>query len=67
MITYEIYSLSMSLLDHPNTTSQITYNFAIAWYSFQTHTLYLNRSHGNQQATLYDTNPVSTVTLMEIA
>ena len=66
---YAIAPVSMSLLDHPNTTSQITYNFAIAWYNWHADSLYLNRSHANQQDSSgrYDTNPVSTVTLMEIA
>tara|TARA_B100002019_G_C21249079_1_gene590045 strand:+ start:994 stop:1644 length:651 start_codon:yes stop_codon:yes gene_type:complete len=64
---YAIKSASMSLLDHPNTTSQITYNFAIAWYAWENYALYLNRSHANQQSSHFDTNPVSTVTLMEIA
>tara|TARA_A100001388_G_scaffold237532_1_gene191908 strand:+ start:1036 stop:1665 length:630 start_codon:yes stop_codon:yes gene_type:complete len=64
---YIIAPVSMSLLDHPNTTSQITYNFAISWYAWENYNLYLNRTNQNQQQALYDTNPVSTVTLMEIA
>ena len=64
---YTIAPFSCSLLDHPNTTSQITYNFAISWYAWQNYNLYLNRTSENQQQALYDTNPVSTVTLMEIA
>ena len=64
---YVICPVSMSLLDHPNTTSQITYNFAIAYYAWATHAIYLNRSSENQQQATYDTNPVSVVTLMEIA
>ena len=65
--TYRCEPLSMILLDHPNTTSQITYNFAIAHYNWSATTLYLNRSNTNQQQATYDTNPVSTVVLMEIA
>ena len=65
--SYTIAPFSCSLLDHPNTTSQITYNFAIAWYAWENYNLYLNRTSENQQQALYDTNPVSTVTLMEIA
>ncbi len=67
--TYMVVPTSMILLDHPNTTSQITYNFAMSFYNWDTQTIYLNRSHSNQQNSggLYDTNPVSTVTLMEIA
>ena len=65
---YVISPVSMSLLDHPNTTSQITYNFAVTFYNWSANTIYLNRSNQNQQsASGYDTNPVSTVTLMEIA
>ena len=64
---YEIQPVSMSLLDHPNTTSQITYNFAVGFYLWQSYSLFMNRSYGNQQGNYYDTNPVSTVTLMEIA
>mgnify|MGYP001502058006 CR=1 FL=1 len=64
---YTIAPFSCSLLDHPNTTSQITYNFAISWYAWENYNLYLNRTSENQQQALYDTNPVSTVTLMEIA
>jgi len=62
---YEIEAVSMSLLDHPNTTSQVTYNFALTHYLWQSYAFYINRSQGNQQATQYDTNPVSTVVLTE--
>jgi len=67
--TYMINPTSMILLDHPNTTSQITYNFAMSFYNWASQACYLNRSNSNQQHSggLYDTNPVSTVTLMEIA
>ena len=67
--TYMVVPTSMTLLDHPNTTSQITYNFAMSFYNWDTQTIYLNRSHQNQQSGsgIYDTNPVSVVTLMEIA
>ena len=64
---YQIYTNSMSLLDHPNTTSQITYNFAVSFYLWQSYSLCVNRSLGNQQSSTYETNPVSTVTLLEIA
>lgn len=66
---YMILPISMSLLDHPNTTSQITYNFAVTYYNWENYAIYLNRSHINQNssANLYDTNPVSTVVLTEFA
>ena len=57
----------MSLLDHPNTTSQVTYNFAVSFSQGKVMALAHNRSWGNQQSNTYDTNPVSTVTLLEIA
>jgi hypothetical protein len=68
-VTYMIVPISMILLDHPNTTSQITYNFGVTYYNWASSSFYINRSNQNQQAgsNLYDTNPVSTVTLMEIA
>ena len=34
---YQIYTSSMSLLDHPNTTSQVTYNFAVSFYLWQSY------------------------------
>ena len=66
---YMINPTSMILLDHPNTTSQITYNFAMSFYNWASQFIYLNRSYNNAQnsSNLYDTNPVSTVTLLEIA
>ena len=66
---YMVAPTSMILLDHPNTTSQITYNFAMSFYNWASQAIYLNRSYNNAQNStgLYDTNPVSTVTLMEIA
>ena len=40
--TYMVVPTSMTLLDHPNTTSQITYNFAMSFYNWDTQTIYLN-------------------------
>lgn len=53
--------------DSPNTTSAITYQIQIGGYSSDA-TVYLNRSYQFQvNANDYDTIPVSTITLMEIA
>ena len=69
---YRIFPYHMSLIDHPNSTSQQTYHFAIRWYSWdQTgyQWLSINRSYQNGADALNDweTSPVSTVTLLEIA
>lgn len=53
--------------DSPNTTSAITYQVQIGGYDADA-TVYLNRSYLFQaSANNYDTIPVSTITLMEIA
>ena len=53
--------------DSPNTTSAITYQVQLGGYSSDA-TVYLNRSYQFQSAANnYDTIPVSTITLMEIA
>ena len=70
---YRLFPYHMSLIDHPNSTSQQTYHFAIRWYSWASsgyQWLSVNRSYQNSNDTSYndyDTSPVSTVTLMEIA
>ena len=66
---WNVTPISMSLVDHPNSTSQQTYHFAIRWYYWESGSIYLNRSFANldHQYDMYDTQPVSTVTLLEIA
>ncbi len=68
--TYGLYSTSNTggvHQDSPNTTSAITYQVQLGGYSTDA-TVYLNRSHQFQSAANeYDTIPVSTITLMEIA
>lgn len=68
--TYGVYNTNSTggiHQDSPNTTSAITYQVQIGGYSGDT-TVYLNRSHQFQAGTNdYDTIPVSTITLMEIA
>ncbi len=53
--------------DSPNTLSAVTYQVQVGGYSSST-IMYVNRSEAFQyQANDYDTVPVSTITLMEIA
>ena len=70
---YHQIPVSLNLVDHPNSTSQQTYHFAIRWYSWASsgaNWMSINRSYQNANDTTYndyDTSPVSTVTLLEIA
>ena len=64
--TFSIMYAGNSFLDSPSTTSAITYKIQIGSYS--TNNVYVNRSHSFQDNTSnYDTIPLSTITLMEIA
>ena len=59
---------SGTLLDHPNSTSALTYSFAFKFYNFSGTSIYVNRTHNFQvNAAGYDPTPVSAITLMEIA
>lgn len=68
--TYGVYSTNNTggvHQDSPNTTSAITYQVQLGGYSGDA-TVYLNRSHQFQSAANdYDTIPVSTILLMEVA
>jgi hypothetical protein len=65
--TYWMTMLSGTHQDSPNTTSAITYNVQLGGYSAGP-VVYLNRAGTFQVLTdNYDTVPVSTITLMEIA
>lgn len=68
-VNYRLQPVNMCLLDHPNSTSQQTYHFAIRWYAWETNSLYINRSYTNADGSAndFDTQPVSTVVLTEIA
>ena len=62
---YEVHSSSYSILDSPNTTSQVTYKLFGRAMATTTRTMFLNRPHN-----VGDTNrsiTTSTMTLMEIA
>lgn len=62
---------SGTLLDHPNSTSALTYSFAFKYYNFSTTAIYVNRTHNFQDdddaAGSYDNTPVSAITLMEVS
>ena len=62
---YHISCLSNSYLDAPSTTSATTYKIQMGKYGNQN--VYINRSANFQNQAGYDTIPLSTITLMEIA
>jgi hypothetical protein len=63
---YSVSPTSNVYLDSPNTTSSITYKIQMGCYGGNL--VYINRSHIFQaSAGAYDTIPLSTITLMEIA
>lgn len=65
-LQYGIRPLSMLFLDSPATSSAITYS--VDWKGYSTsHTIYLNRSYANNNASSYDDRPISTFTVSEIA
>ena len=62
---YEMHSSSYSILDSPNTTSQITYKLFARAMATTTRTMYFNRASDVTDANRSSTT--STMTLMEIA
>lgn len=54
-------------LDHPNSTSALTYSFAFHYYAWSSAAVYVNRTSNFANNSQYDHMPVSTMTLMEIA
>lgn len=63
---YHIASVDFEFLDSPATTSEIIYSLDIGGYS-TSHAVYLNRCHTDSNTAAYDSTPISTLTLMEIA
>ena len=65
--TYWVACASNSFLDTPATTSSITYKIQVGCYDGNN--VYVNRSHSYQDDANdgYDTIPLSTITLTEIA
>ena len=62
---YEMHASSYSILDSPNTTSQITYKLFARAMATTTRTMYFNRASDVTDANRSSTT--STMTLMEIA
>jgi hypothetical protein len=62
---YNLSCASNSYLDSPSTTSSITYKIQIGAYSGNG--VFINRSAIYQNTANYDTTPLSTITVMEIA
>jgi hypothetical protein len=67
--TYKLLPVGLTLLDHPNSTSALTYSLAVRNYAFtSSYHIFINRSSRFQESSnLYDNCPVSTVTLMEVS
>lgn len=64
--TYHVMCAANTFLDSPNTTSATTYKIQIGAYG--SNNVYVNRSHTFQDNSAgYDTIPLSTITLTEIA
>ena len=65
---YKNFASTQKILDHPNTTSALTYSIALRYYSYASSAVYVNRSHHFQVSSgLYDHCPVSMLTLMEVS
>jgi len=69
---YRLLPVTLNVIDHPNSTSALTYSIAVTSYAFTSSSyIFVNRSHQFQVDTasppLYDHCPVSTVTLMEVS
>ena len=59
-------AIPTTFLDSPNTTSATTYQAYIKCRS-SGHTIYVNRSANDNDASTYDPRTTSTITVMEIA
>jgi len=70
--TYKLLPVGLLVLDHPNSTSALTYSLALRSYAYSGSSfIFINRSSRFQADTVnpkkYDNCPVSTITLTEIA
>ena len=64
---YNVTSLSLNLLDSPNTTSSVTYKVQYRPYDNSVSTAYINRSSADRDNADYDERSISVMTLQEIA
>ena len=64
---YNVTSLSLNLLDSPNTTSSVTYKVQYRPYDNTATTAFINRSSADRDNADYDERSISVMTLQEIA
>ena len=64
---YNVTSLSLNLLDSPNTTSSVTYKVQYRPYDNTATTAFINRSSADRDNADYDERSISVITLQEIA
>ena len=62
---YDMAGVPVEYLDSPATTSSVEYSLDIGGYS-ASYTVYVNKSHTDNNGADYDGTPMSTMTLMEI-
>jgi len=65
-MTYSLNSSSITYLDSPNTTSQVTYKLQMSSYS-ASHITYMNRTYTDRDTAGYEPRAASSITVMEIA
>jgi hypothetical protein len=63
---YSMKSMTGWYLDSPASTESLTYRVEIGGYS-ASFAVYVNRSHNFSDTTTYDSTPISTMTLWEVA
>jgi len=63
---YHLESVDFEFLDSPATTSELIYSLDMGGYSTSI-SIHLNRDHNDTDGTTYNSTPISTLTLMEIA
>jgi len=61
---YTAHSLSMTYLDSPGTTSQVTYK--VQYMAYDSYVVYINRSGANLDTSGYDARTASSIVLMEV-
>ena len=64
---YNVTSLSLNLLDSPNTTSSVTYKVQYRPYDNTATIAFINRSSADRDNADYDERSISVITLQEIA
>jgi len=64
---YAVTSITLNLLDSPNTTSSVTYKVQYRPYDNSATTAFVNRASADRDNADYDERSVSVITLQEIA